>query len=222
MIISAIRFLPSVMLAVAVSCLLADPATAQSSSRWRARVDAAKSAPPRAVIEVSVDGGEFTPFEVRGVGYQPTPLGTDINFTRWLSDTWWNDITPDPQFNPEGDRLSPAGGVTYGFSTLWGGGNKVIKPGRNDLNMIKRTLNVNTIRVYGMTSRLLTPQGIPPQNTWNPPNQSGPITYVKHNQFLDECARNQIYVLVGPLPLRFPRATVRAGRRAVAGVQLRR
>jgi len=29
------------------------------------------------------------------------------------------------------------------------------------------------------------------------PNQSGPIAYLKHDQFLDECARNQIYVLVG-------------------------
>jgi len=205
LITSAVRFIPSVVLALAVSCLLADPATAQPSSRWRARVDAAKSAAPRGVIEVSVDGGEFTPFQARGVGYQPTPLRTNINFTRWLSDTWWNDITPDPQFNPTGDPLSPARDhVTHGFSTLWGAGNQLV-PGRGDLRMIKQALNVNTIRVYGMTSRLLTvrdnppPPGPakPPKNTWNAPNQSGPIAYVKHNQFLDECARNQIYVLVG-------------------------
>src|SRR5262249_30298747 len=149
----------------------------------------------------SVDGGAFTPFQVRGVGYQPTPLRTNINFTRWLSDTWWNDITPDPQLNPMGDPISPAPDhVTHGFSTLWGAGNELVR-GRNDLRMIKRAWTVNTTRGYGMTSRLKTVQDnrrvTPPQNTWNPPNQSGPIAYVKHDQFLDECARNQIYVLVG-------------------------
>jgi hypothetical protein len=54
-----LRSVPALL--VATSLGPRDTAAQTSTSSWRARVEGARSAPPRGIIELSLDGGDRTP-----------------------------------------------------------------------------------------------------------------------------------------------------------------
>ena len=138
-----------------------------ATTKWQVTVDT--SAPPSATLSLSVSGGSFQPFKTKGVCYSPAPLNGSNAFAPNIGDWFWDSFSP----------------VT-GWEALW----------QRDLPKI-RALGANTLRVYSILSRQLTPDGHFP-SPWN----SGHL--FTHTSFLDQCwngGTDPLYVLVGiPMP----------------------
>ena len=125
------------------------------------------------------------PFTIKGVCYSPTEVGganrTGANLGDWFTNSV---IDPNGQYG------------IYNWEALWGEqgsgwdrnqtpGNNIIHipAGRKDLATIK-SLGCNAIRLYSCASIQKNDDGTP-----------SPI--IEHSQFLDECHRQGLYVLVG-------------------------
>jgi len=175
-----------------------------AKTKWVAKIDNPDSDMARGRFEL-YDISSGSPkllnkdFPVKGMGYSPIRINENINFARWLSDIFWDNVKPDP-FSP--DEIN--GKLTQNYRFLWEY-DECILPNpescRGDLTRMNK-LNVNTIRVYGMTSRFLASRKrngnyetyIPDAKDQNDPNLVARCT---HKQFLDDCAAHGIYVIVG-------------------------
>ena len=171
-----------------------------AKTRWVAKVDNPDSDMARGRFEL-FDISSGSPvllnrdFPVKGMAYSPIRINENVDFARWLSDIFWDNVKPDP--------FSPANGkLTQNYRFNWADGQCMLpnpQSCRGDLTKMNK-LNVNTIRVYGMTSRFLPVRGknfetyVPDVNKQNDPNLVARCT---HKSFLDDCAAHGIYVIVG-------------------------
>jgi hypothetical protein len=170
--------------------------TGRAQTNWSTKVDT-KKMPVSAEILRSVDGGKAEPFMVKGICYSPTPINTNPNFLRGLSDYFWDTIENDPMSSVPSKK-------THNYAFLWKKDGTTIKgdPYRADLYNIKNSLGCNAIRAYGMTSRLLPVQQVngvwqtyvPDEADWDNPDVVAKVT---HSEFLDECEKQGLYVIVG-------------------------
>lgn len=146
--------------------------TTTDRTDWSVSVNADPSN-PTATLRVAVNGGAPQPIVLKGVCYSPCPINASNKYAPNLGDWFW-------------DSYSGPGYDIQGWNALWA---------RDLANL--RALGANTIRVYSMLSRQLTPDGAYPS-----PWDSGHC--FTHNSFLDQCWNggvNPLYVLVGiPLP----------------------
>lgn len=176
-----------------------------AKTRWVAKIDNPDSDMARGRFEL-YDISSGSPvllnkdFPVKGMAYSPIRINENIKFARWLSDIFWDNVKPDP-FSP--DVVN--GKLTQNYRFNWAD-DQCILPNpescRGDLTRMNK-LNVNTIRVYGMTSRFL-PQRDPKNGDYrtyipDAQHQNDPdkVARCTHKQFLDDCAAHGIYVIVG-------------------------
>ena len=175
-----------------------------AKTRWVAKIDNPDSDMARGRFEL-YDISSGSPvllnkdFPVKGMAYSPIRINENIKFARWLSDIFWDNVKPDP-FSP--DVVN--GKLTQNYRFNWAD-DQCILPNpescRGDLTRMNK-LNVNTIRVYGMTSRFLPTRlrdgnyqtYVPEAKDQNDPDVVARCT---HKQFLDDCAAHGIYVIVG-------------------------
>jgi hypothetical protein len=173
-----------------------------AKTKWVAKIDNPDSDMARGRFEL-YDISSGSPkllnkdFPVKGMAYSPIRINENIDFARWLSDIFWDSVKPDP--------FSPAnGGLTQNYRFNWADDQCMLpnpESCRGDLTRMNK-LNVNTIRVYGMTSRFLASRKrngnyetyIPDAKDQNDPKLVARCT---HKQFLDDCAAHGIYVIVG-------------------------
>ena len=155
----------------AVSSRKAESST--TTTKWTVAVNTSVPHQPSATLSLSVNVGNLQQLKTKGVCYSPCPLNGS-NAYGSLGDWFWDSYSAGPN-NP----------IT-GWEALW----------QRDLPKI-RALGANTLRVYCMLSRQLTPQGGCP-SPWN----SGQL--FTHTSFLDMCwngGTDPLYVLVGiPMP----------------------
>jgi Cellulase (glycosyl hydrolase family 5) len=175
-----------------------------AKTRWVAKIDNPESDMARGRFEL-YDISSGSPvllngdFPVKGMAYSPIRINENINFARWLSDIFWDNVKPDP-FSP--DVVN--GRLTQNYRFNWADGQCMLpnpESCRGDLTRMNK-LNVNTIRVYGMTSRFLpVRQRNGNYETYTPDSkdQNNPdlVARCTHKSFLDDCAAHGIYVIVG-------------------------
>jgi hypothetical protein len=176
-----------------------------AKTRWVAKIDNPDSDMARGRFEL-FDISSGSPvllnrdFPVKGMAYSPIRINENVNFARWLSDIFWDNVKPDP-FSP--DVVN--GRLTQNYRFNWADGQCMLpnpQSCRGDLTKMNK-LNVNTIRVYGMTSRFLPVRKNRDGNyeTFTPPSkdQNNPelVARCTHKSFLDDCAAHGIYVIVG-------------------------
>jgi hypothetical protein len=171
-----------------------------AKTRWVAKIDNPASDMARGRFELyDISSGSpvllNNDFPVKGMAYSPIRINENINYARWLSDIFWDNVNSDP--------FSPAnGGLTQNYRFHWADGQCMLpnpESCRGDLTRMNE-LNVNTIRVYGMTSRFTplrnnnTETYIPEEKSQDDPTKVARCT---HKSFLDDCAAHGIYVIVG-------------------------
>jgi hypothetical protein len=174
-----------------------------AKTRWVAKIDNPDSDMARGRLELyDISSGSRVllnrDFPVKGMAYSPIRINEGINFARWLSDIFWDNVESDPM--APNDPVN--GHLTQNYRFNWADGQCVLPNPqycRGDLTRMNK-LNVNTIRVYGMTSRFLPVRGnnfetyVPDSSRQNDPNLVARCT---HKSFLDDCAAHGIYVIVG-------------------------
>lgn len=176
-----------------------------AKTRWVAKVDNPESEMARGRFELyDISSGSpvllNSDFPVKGMAYSPIRINDNVNFARWLSDIFWDNVKPDPMAPDD----SVNGRLTQNYRFNWADGQCMLpnpQSCRGDLTTLSE-LNVNTIRVYGMTSRFLPVRQLngnyetylPGPNDQNNPNLVARCT---HKSFLDDCAAHGIYVIVG-------------------------
>jgi hypothetical protein len=122
-------------------------------------------------------------------------MNENMDFMRWLSDEFWDDVPSDPMNQKR---------LVTNYRSSWGSGpcQPDLPNGncRGDIENIA-TMGANMIRVYGMTSRFM-PVRPPNWEMYIPDlaNQENPdivALNIRHKQFLDECQKQGVYVLIG-------------------------
>jgi hypothetical protein len=174
-----------------------------AKTRWVSEVDNRASSGARGrLVLYDVAGAEpvliTNDFPVKGIDYSPIRINENINFARSLSDIFWDNVLFDPM-SPTSNKQTQ----NYRFHYM--NGQCMLPnptPCRGDLARMNSEFNVNMLRVYGMTSRLLPTRLVDGNyQTYIPeiPEQENPnlVARVTHKQFLDECAAQGIYVMVG-------------------------
>ncbi len=176
---------------------------AATSTKWKTCVTY-KNEVATANIYMSVDDTGAAPFDcdnvpagykefvIKGVGYEPVPIGVNPDWTRHLTDFYWDEVENDP-------LSSASDGKTQNYEFLWKKDGKTWNndPYRGDLDRIRKELGCNAIRVWGMTSMLAPVEQI--NGTWQPVYDlsHSDIVTITHQSFLNECDRLGIYVMVG-------------------------
>ena len=179
-----------------------------TKTRWVAKVDNPNDVMARGRFELwDVSRGEpgvliNSDFPVKGMCYSPIRINENIDFARWLSDIFWDNVASDPMA-PSEHKHGQIGGLLENYRFNWADGQCMLPNTatcRGDLTTLNE-LNVNTIRVYGMTSRFNPVERTPPYRKYTPDpiEQNNPnlVARCTHKQFLDDCAAHGIYVIVG-------------------------
>ncbi len=169
-------------------------------TRWKAVVDNPTSNDSRGRFELyaTANGSETlvsSDFSVKGIDFSTIRINENPDYMRWQSDIYWDNVTYDP-FSGAPDK------ITQNYKFLWRDGQCMGDQSiqcRGDLAKVK-SLNANMIRVYGFTSRLKPVR----QSDYTPyipairdMDNSNLVARVTHKEFLDECAKNGLYVMVG-------------------------
>ncbi len=142
------------------------------TSLWRIELDASVPGQPVAALKVSINGGEFQDFKLKGICYSPIPIGSSFSFAPAIGDFFW-------------DSFSVNNYQVNGWDPLWA----------RDLPRI-RALGANTIRVYNLWSHQFNDDGSIP----DPDSAAFQGRLRTHKKFLDACwnnGDNPIYVLAG-------------------------
>jgi hypothetical protein len=175
-----------------------------AKTKWVAKVDNPESDMARGRFELyDISSGSpvllNSDFPVKGMAYSPIRINENINFARWLSDIFWDNV----KFDPMAPNDPVNGQLTQNYRFNWADG-ECVDPNpetcRGDLTTMKE-LNVNTIRVYGMTSRFKPVDKNRNYATYipnfNDQNNPALVARCTHKSFLDDCAAHGIYVIVG-------------------------
>jgi len=144
------------------------------------------------------------PFIIKGVCYSPMEINSNINDAPVAPDdthpgkvkvtgSMFGDSFWDPPNNLEPFQAA----LMQNWFGLWGSGSLTKEHyARGDLAKISHDLNANAIRVYFMQSRLYE------ETAHKVPKAPQLCQKRTHRHFLDEAARNGLYILVGlPLPI---------------------
>jgi hypothetical protein len=175
---------------------------AQDKTHWQSVVDPDGTARVEFYKNAALQTNDY---RFKSIVYSPTPIGVNPEELRWKKDYFWDKVSNDAY-------STATNHVTSNYEFLWksGGATRNI-PWRGDLKNIHQQLAANSIRV-SMTSRFLPVTSVvagsntptvylssiePDISKWNTPWGS---TLIKHQDFLDECYKNGIYVFVD-LPL---------------------
>jgi hypothetical protein len=135
-------------------------------------------------------------FRLKGVCYSPSPINVVGDGSPNIGDFFFDDV------------INPDNGNTdfFNWFSLWGHPTQLYTDpnrgetyrSRGDLEIIRKHLGANTIRVYSFMSRQQSTVG-DGRPEFPDPDEPGNYHY-QHKQFLDECYNNNnnpVYVLVG-------------------------